>query len=75
MAYSAELKPLEPDSKRPLPIRLAPERWENVQTTEAKRNKRKGMNAPSITEASSAIQPVPEKNTNSAYFQVTRMKK
>ena len=29
------------------------------------------MNAPSITEASSAILPVPEKNNNSADFQIT----
>ena len=71
MTYSGELKPLEPNSNRPMPIRPAPERWENVQTNKAKRNKRTKMNAPSITEASSAILPVPEKNKNSADFQLT----
>ena len=70
MAYCGELKPLEPNSNRPLPIRSAPERWENVQTTEAEQNKRKRMNAPSITEASSAILHVFEKNKISADFQL-----
>ena len=70
MAYSGELKSLEPNSNRPLPIRPAPERWENVQTTDAKRNKSKRMNAPSITEASSAILPAFEKNQNSSDFQL-----
>ena len=71
MAYSGELKPLEPNSNRPLPSRPPPERWENVQTTEAKRNKRKRMNEPSIKETSSAIPIVLEKNENSADFQLT----
>ena len=71
MAYSGELKPLEPNSNRPLPIRPPPERWENVQTTEAKQNKRTKLNAPSIPEASFVIPPVPENNKTIADFQLT----
>ena len=74
MAYSGELKLLEPNSNRPLPNRPQLERWENVQTTEAKRNKRKRMNTLSIKETSSAIQTVFEKNENSADFQLTTYK-
>ena len=62
---------MEPNSNRPLPSRPLLERWVNVQTTEAKRNKRKKMNAPSIKETSSAIQTVFEKNINSGDFQLT----
>ena len=68
MALSGEQKPLEPNSIRPFLIRPPPERWENVQTNKAKRNKRKKINTQSITEASSAIPPVSNKNTNSAEF-------
>ena len=71
MAYSGELKPLEPNSNRPLPSRPPPERLKNVQTTEAKRHKRKRMNAPSIKKTSSAITTVSENNKISADFQLT----
>ena len=62
---------MEPNSNRPLPIRPRPERLENVQTTEAKQNKRKKLNAPSIPEASSVIPPVLENNKNIVNFQLT----
>ena len=71
MAYRGEPRPLEPNSNRPLPSRPPPERWENLQTTEAKQNKRKGMNAPSIKKTSFAIPTVLERNVNRADFQLT----
>ena len=71
MVYSGKLKPLGPNANRLLPSRLPPEPWEPFQPTEAKRNKRERVNAPSIENTSTALPILPKTSENSANLRLT----
>ena len=71
MAYSGKLKPLEPNANRLLPIRPPLEPWEPFQPTEAKRNERERVNAPSIENTSTALPTLSKTSENSEDLRLT----